>query len=352
VLCREGPHQRRSAHRRDLPTSMKQETQLPFVSYAQNFEDVMLRRALAGVDAGFYIDVGAQDPVADSVTRTFYESGWRGINIEPVAEWIVKLRRDRPRDINIQAAAGNENGEVWFYEVVGNGLSTTSEETARRHAETGLWEIREYAVAMRRLSDVCLEHDVHEVHFMKVDVEGAERSVLEGLDLAAVRPWIVLVEATLPNTTIDLSETWEQLLTGRGYHHVWYDGLNRFYVADERAHLDTAFLTPPNIWDAFEMPLERRAAELEVEAESLRNRLAATEERLAATEERLAVTEERLAACDNQRQSWQGEAEGWRARTERAEKELTTVYGTWSWRLTTPLRLASRTLRAILRGPT
>ena len=33
-----------------------------FVSYAQNFEDVMLRRALRDVEQGFYIDVGANDP--------------------------------------------------------------------------------------------------------------------------------------------------------------------------------------------------------------------------------------------------------------------------------------------------
>lgn len=29
-----------------------------FISYAKNFEDVMLHRALADVDKGFYIDVG------------------------------------------------------------------------------------------------------------------------------------------------------------------------------------------------------------------------------------------------------------------------------------------------------
>ena len=42
------------------------------VSYAQNFEDVILLRALRQVERGFYIDIGAQDPVHYSVTKMFY----------------------------------------------------------------------------------------------------------------------------------------------------------------------------------------------------------------------------------------------------------------------------------------
>ena len=55
----------------------------PMISYAQNFEDVILWRALRDVPNGFYIDIGAGHPVADSVTMHFYEHGWRGINVEP-----------------------------------------------------------------------------------------------------------------------------------------------------------------------------------------------------------------------------------------------------------------------------
>ena len=55
---------------------------MKFVSYAQNFEDVMLWRALKHIKQGCYIDVGAQDPIHDSVSKVFYEHGWRGIHIE------------------------------------------------------------------------------------------------------------------------------------------------------------------------------------------------------------------------------------------------------------------------------
>jgi hypothetical protein len=53
------------------------------ISYAHNFEDVLLDRCFRNVSNGFYIDVGAWDPVVDSVTHHFYEKGWHGINGEP-----------------------------------------------------------------------------------------------------------------------------------------------------------------------------------------------------------------------------------------------------------------------------
>jgi hypothetical protein len=46
---------------------------MSFVSYAQNFEDVMLWRALRDIKGGFYIDVGANSPGMDSVTKAFYD---------------------------------------------------------------------------------------------------------------------------------------------------------------------------------------------------------------------------------------------------------------------------------------
>lgn len=85
---------------------------MTFISYAQNFEDVMLRRALKDVKKGFYIDVGANDPVIDSVIKAFYDTGCRGINIEPVHDWLEKLQKYRPDDINIQTAVGNRKDNI------------------------------------------------------------------------------------------------------------------------------------------------------------------------------------------------------------------------------------------------
>jgi hypothetical protein len=86
-----------------------------FVTYAQNFEDLMLWRALHGVRDGFYIDVGAADPDEDSVTRAFYDHGWRGVNIEPSPEHFAAISAARPRDINF-ALPGR--AESWRYAAI------------------------------------------------------------------------------------------------------------------------------------------------------------------------------------------------------------------------------------------
>ena len=223
---------------------------MSFVSYAQNFEDVMLARVFRGVEAGFYIDVGAQDPRIDSVTKAFYDRGWRGINLEPVEAWHLRLCQDRPRDINLCLAAGAAEGVLDFHEVIDSGLSTSSAEFARRHQAAGHGVVAR-KVRVRPLDDICAEHDVRQVHFLKVDAEGDEPAVLRGIDLARVRPWVILVEATEPNAAVSTHEAWESLIVDRGYAFVYNDGLNRFYLASEHEDLAGAFATPPNVFDDF-----------------------------------------------------------------------------------------------------
>jgi FkbM family methyltransferase len=223
---------------------------MSFISYAQNHEDVMLYRALREVKEGFYIDVGAQDPVIDSVTKAFYERGWRGINIEPNEEYLGKLQGDRPHDINLLTAVGREPGAISFYEVVHTGLSTTSAIYARGHAEAG-YEVHLRNVACTTLDRICTDCGVETVHFLKIDVEGSERAVLEGFSFETVRPWIVVIEATEPNSPREVSAEWEQLLVGHRYQFVYFDGLNRFYIAAEQADLARHFSCPPNPFDQY-----------------------------------------------------------------------------------------------------
>jgi len=83
----------------------------PFVSYAQNQEDVVLARALHPDDrTGFWVDVGAGDPVLDSVTAAFAERGWRGVNVEPLPREHGRLCAARPADTNLRVALGATAG--------------------------------------------------------------------------------------------------------------------------------------------------------------------------------------------------------------------------------------------------
>jgi FkbM family methyltransferase len=192
--------------------------------------------ALCTVERGFYIDIGAMDPVQKSVTKMFYEKGWSGINIEPCRRSFDLLVAQRPRDINLWLAASSRRGSVVLHEIVGTGLSTTIEKHFRDYISRGL-PYRDYSVPCRPLADICAEYAFSDIHFLKIDVEGAEKSVLEGADFNRFRPWLLAIEATVPDTTTPCHEDWEYLLLAAGYDFALSHQINRYYVAREHRRL-------------------------------------------------------------------------------------------------------------------
>lgn len=221
-----------------------------FESYAQNGEDVVLWRVLGDVHAGTYVDVGAADPDVDSVTKAFYLRGWTGVNVEPIPYFAKQLRMSRPRDVVMEECAGDVDGTMVLHHVVGTGLSTLVALSAA--FELADYDVEDIRVPVRKL-DVIL-HDAglkpdDPIHFLKIDVEGFELQVLLGLDLHIWRPWVVVVESTLPNSTVQVHEQWEHLLVDAGYTFCLFDGLNRFYASPERPELAKDLAYPVCVFD-------------------------------------------------------------------------------------------------------
>jgi FkbM family methyltransferase len=355
-----------------------------FVSYAQNQEDVMLYRALREVRQGFYIDVGAQDPIVDSVTKAFYDRGWRGINIEPSSEYFQRLQSERPHDINLATAVGKDTGVITFYEVLHTGLSTTRASYAQRHSLTG-HEVAAREVPCTTLDQICQEYRVSTVHFLKIDVEGSEREVLEGFSFETVRPWLVVVEATEPNTDRQLFAEWEELLINRSYRFIYFDGLNRFYVAEEHAELAEHFSHPPNVFDQYvsyqfwqlrEELQELRSAErtglisslnhmlaevqnLRAEAQALRESIVALNEREQTLRKTMAEREQMLQEVMAQRDRQLGSLQELMAQRDRqlgavqanlvaAQRRLKSIRSSVSWKITSPLREVRRGMLRIV----
>ena len=336
---------------------------MTFISYAQNYEDVMLRRAFKDIKKGFYIDVGANDPVIDSVTKAFYDAGWHGINIEPVTEWFNKLQEARPNDTNLKLACGTKKGQNTIYDVVGTGLSTMDKSIADKHANELDFEIKKEKIKVDSLTNICKQYANQDIHFLKIDVEGFELQVLKGLDLKKIRPWIIVIEATLPNSQIEDYGKWEGVLTNGQYNFVYFDGLNRFYVASEHDELDDSFNVPPNYFDFFRRSSEQWALD---ELKASEQKVSAKENEISLVTKDLGIANkelsERSAELDAQRSQAEhlttelGTAREQRATAEAVRdqlalsiqeaeqrlntlnKELQTVYGSKSWKTTWPLR--------------
>ena len=231
---------------------------MAITSYAQNFEDVMLARCFPG-PTGFYVDVGANDPDIDSITRVFYERGWSGINIEPLASNFARLKKRRPRDVNLHLAMGDQDGAITFYEIgKWHGYSTTDAGIAEQHRKDGL-KVIERKTPVRRLASVLDEHAQGKpIDFLSVDVEGAELSVLAGADLTRHRPKVIVAESRLPVTVNmvdrffdvpDRTAEYAKFLEPHSYLLAYRDGLNAFFVAEEHKDLARHFFFPPGIAD-------------------------------------------------------------------------------------------------------
>jgi FkbM family methyltransferase len=207
------------------------------LSYSQNMEDVHLARIFEGVAEGFTIDIGAGHPVADNVSLKSYLAGWRGLVVEPQEALHRLYARVRPRDIAIRDLVGRTAGEIDFHVVDRlHGFSTTVEAHAAGAGAFGAGYVTERR-AMTTLAALCEAHAPSRIEWLKIDVEGAEADVLAGHDWTRHRPRLVLIEAVAPGSMAPSHEGWEPILLGAGYRFVFFDGLNRFYLAEEAADL-------------------------------------------------------------------------------------------------------------------
>ncbi|GAA0574223.1 FkbM family methyltransferase [Caenispirillum bisanense] len=223
------------------------------ISYAQNFEDVILWRAVGDIPDGCYIDIGAWHPVIDSVSKAFYEHGWRGIHVEPATEYVNLLRADRPDETVIQAVVSDRPGIIQFYEIPDSGLSTARKDIALEHQAKLGYEVVETPVTAITLDSLLALAPSDDIHWLKIDVEGFEREVLSGWRESPRRPWIIVVEATYPNTQSDTYADWEPLILDKNYRLVYRDGLNRFYLHEQHPELGERFIYPPNVFDGFQL---------------------------------------------------------------------------------------------------
>ena len=107
------------------------------------------------------------------------------------------------------------------------GLGTGDALLAEKYRTEGreVVELQIPTISLDAILEQCASPDIH---WLKIDVEGAEQMVLQSWSNSSHRPWIVVVEATSPLSETQTHAAWHGLLISKCYHFVYFDGLNRF----------------------------------------------------------------------------------------------------------------------------
>jgi FkbM family methyltransferase len=208
--------------------------------YSQDGQDKYLHEnVFKGFRNGTFVDVGAHDGKSLNNTLFFEETlGWRGINIEPLQQVFEKLKATRPRCINLNVAVDTKEGTAEFYandghtEMLSGLVRHFHQDHTRRvknEIETCGGACNTVPVRTRPLQTILREQKIEHVHYLSVDVEGAELAVLQSIDFSKVFIDCIQFECNYEDRIPPILD----LLRAKGYRQIYRGSLDIFMLHEQ-----------------------------------------------------------------------------------------------------------------------
>jgi FkbM family methyltransferase len=186
---------------RQSMSSLLEELRAMRVSYSLFGEDLVVRSHFAenfDNSTGRFIDVGAFHPFKLSNTILLSQLGWRGINIDCNPAKIARFEKLRPRDQNICAAVADVPRNMVYLEYP-QGCTDRIADPGEENLLSGCGEkpLKATPIRVTTLTDIIEQSAFRGQHFhyLNIDCEGQDLSVLKGLDFSRYSPDLITVEA-------------------------------------------------------------------------------------------------------------------------------------------------------------
>lgn len=187
-------------------------------------EQQLREEFFAGTPKGFFVDVGANDPIEGSQTWHLEQKGWRGVLIEPQPMLAQKLKERRATLVFPCACSSPQNaGKTLPFQLAGIQSSLNL-----NFFVAGMRKDEIIEVPVRTLDDILTEAKAPvPIDLLSIDVESHEIDVLSGLTLKRWQPRLIFIEDTVLNLRL------HRVLQSHGYKWVRRTGLNAWYVPIE-----------------------------------------------------------------------------------------------------------------------
>ena len=182
-------------------------------SYGFEFEDIEINRYLKKIKKGFYVDIGAFNPIRGSNTYLLYKKGWSGINIDADENSIKIFDILRRKDYNFNYAISSTKKKSinLFYEKNSSGVKTIKKKF--RDLTLKNFKIKKVKVATFTQLIKKTKFNKKEIDFLNIDCEGADFDVLKSVNIKIYKPKVICIEVnTLLNKKLKESTIYKYLL--------------------------------------------------------------------------------------------------------------------------------------------
>ena len=183
-----------------------------------------LVQAFFGKRKGFYVDVGANDPVLDSQSQHLEALGWTGLLIEPDPDCCELLRKTRAGTVVEMACSSPQNAGKQLL------LNRAGPHSTLEERPIALGAVVRSTVSVQ--CDTILRGHAAPKQFdlLSIDIEGHELVALSGFSFSVWRPQLVLIEDHVTHLQK------HQLMQRSGYQLLMRTGLNSWYVPEELSY--------------------------------------------------------------------------------------------------------------------
>ncbi len=224
----------------ELSGKLNQSNQEKYMSYSQVGEDKIVEFLLSyekeSIEKFTYLDIGCNHYKDLNNTYKFYEMGMHGVLIDANPDYIELAKKNRSRDICVNAGIGKCGGEkLKFYVLNGLGLSSFNIEVINEAMKESPWlKIeKEINVPVFTINDIIEKYFDRTPEIISVDIEGDELNVLQAMDLKKYCPKIFIVETITYKANISLNNKRNEIvefMEESGYREYAFTGVNSIFV--------------------------------------------------------------------------------------------------------------------------